>query len=221
VAVTAEIYFSNNYRDLCEEHGTGAGFQFEFHCNRCQDTWRSPFEAYAGGRMASWVGKGVNAAWGMLGRTGSGVSSAADGLAGAGYGSARDSAFQRAISTAQGHFNRCPRCTHYVCNRCWNAGQGICLTCAPDTAAEAVAARQRGLNDMVSERAYGAGQSAGAQFDTAAQRQLVCPQCSGETHGSAFCPHCGHRLAQQETCGSCSAQLPAGAAFCPECGTRR
>jgi len=207
--------------DIIRHADRDAEIYFEFSCDRCNDTWRSPFEAYTGGRMASWVGKSVNAAWGLLGRTGSEVSSAADGLAGAGYGSARDAAFQRAISTAQGHFNRCPRCTHYVCNRCWNAGQGICLTCAPDAAAEAVAARQRGLNDMVSERAYAVGQEAAAQYDVTAQRQLVCPQCSGETHGSAFCPHCGHRLAQQDTCASCNAHLPAGATFCPDCGTRR
>ncbi|MFI1093356.1 zinc ribbon domain-containing protein [Streptomyces sp. NPDC020917] len=217
----AEIYFSNNYRDLCEQNGTGAGFQFEFSCGRCYDTWRSPFEPYTGARMASWVNKGVSAAWGMLGRTGSGVSSAADGLAGAGYGSARDAAFQRAISNAEGHFNRCPRCTHYVCNRCWNAGQGICLTCAPDTAAEAVAARQRGLNDMVSEQAYAAGQQAGTGFDAAAPRQLVCPQCRAETHGTPFCPGCGHRMAQDDSCSSCQTAVPQGAAFCPTCGTRR
>jgi hypothetical protein len=219
--VSAEIYFSNNYRDLCEEHGTGAGFQFEFSCARCYDTWRSPFEAYASGRVASWVGKGVNAAWGLLGRTGSGMSSAADGLAGAGYGSSRDAAFKRAIDNAQGHFNRCPRCTNYVCHRCWNAGQGLCLTCSPDTAAEAVAAQQRGLNDMVSQRAYEVGQQAGGQFDVNAPRQLVCPQCRTETHGTPFCPGCGTRVAQQQHCGSCGAEVPVGSAFCPGCGARR
>ena len=219
--MSSEIYFSSNYRDLCQEHGTGAGFQFEFSCNRCQDTWRSPFEAYTSARVAGWVGKGVSAAWGALGRTGSGAASAADGLAGAGYGGARDTAFQRAISNAQGHFNRCPRCTNYVCNRCWNAGQGICLTCAPDTAAEALAAQQRGLNEAVAERAYAVGQNAGQGFDVSAPRQLVCPECRTETHGTAFCPGCGHRMAQSDTCGSCSATVPEGAAFCPGCGARR
>lgn len=217
----AEIYFSSNSRDLCQRDGTGAGFQFEFSCGRCSDTWRSPFEPYTGARMASWVNKGVNAAWGMLGRTGSGVSSAADGLAGAGWGGARDEAFKRAITNAEGHFNRCPRCTQYVCGRCWNAGAGICLTCAPDTAAEAVAARRQGLNDMVRERSYEVGQAEGGSFNTTAPRQLVCPQCRTETHGTPFCPGCGHRMAQQDSCGSCGSQVPQGAAFCPECGTRR
>jgi hypothetical protein len=219
--MSQEIYFSSNYRDLCQEQGTGAGFQFEFSCSRCSDTWRSPFEPYTSARMAGWVSKAANAAWRVMGTTGNTVSSAAEGLAGAHWGTARDAAFTRAIDNAKGHFNRCPRCTSYVCHRCWNAGQGICLTCAPDTAAEAVAARQRGLNDGVSERAYSAGQNAADGYDIAAQRQLVCPQCHGETHGSAFCPNCGHRLAQPDACTSCSAQVPAGAAFCPSCGTRR
>ncbi|MBD0739907.1 zinc ribbon domain-containing protein [Streptomyces sp. CBMA29] len=219
--MSSEIYFSNNYRDLCQEHGTGAGFQFEFSCRRCQDTWRSAFEPYTSGRVAGWLGKGVNAAYGMLGRGGYGMSSAADGLAGAGFGSARDKSFQRAITNAEGHFNRCPRCTDYVCNRCWNAAQGICLNCAPDTAAEALAAQQRGLNDMVSERAYTVGQQNGQAFDVTAPRQLVCPQCGTETRGAAFCSGCGHRVAQPDNCASCSAPIPEGAAFCPGCGARR
>ncbi|MFE2508353.1 zinc ribbon domain-containing protein [Streptomyces naganishii] len=219
--MSSEIYFSDNYRDLCVRDGTGAGFQFEFSCSRCYDTWRSPFEPYSGERAASWLEKGVNVAWGLLGRTGSGLTSAAEGLAGAGWGRARDHAFERAIGNAQGHFNRCARCTHYVCARCWNAAQGLCLACAPDTAAEATAAQQQGLTDMAAQRAYAAGQQAGQSYDVTTPRQLVCPQCRTETHGSAFCPGCGHRLAQPEHCGSCSSVLPAGSAFCPGCGTRR
>ncbi|MFF7335120.1 zinc ribbon domain-containing protein [Streptomyces sp. NPDC008150] len=217
----AEIYFSHNYRDLCDQHGTGAGFQFEFSCARCYDTWRSPFEGYSSGRAAGWLNKAASTAFGLVGNTGYGVGSAADGLANAGWGSARDAAFRRAIGNAQGHFNRCARCTSYVCGRCWNAGQGLCLNCAPDTAAEAMASRQRGLNDMASERAYAMGQDAGQGFDVSTPRQLVCPQCRTETHGGAYCAGCGHHLAQQNNCAACSAVLPDGAAFCPGCGTRR
>ncbi|GAA5021517.1 hypothetical protein GCM10025734_76840 [Kitasatospora paranensis] len=91
----------------------------------------------------------------------------------------------------------------------------------PDTAAEAVAAQQRGLNDMVAQQAYAHGQQAGQSFDVTAPRQLVCPQCRAETHGTPFCPGCGHRLAQEIACGGCHNPLPDGAAFCPTCGTRR
>jgi hypothetical protein len=170
------------------------------------------------------MSKAASTAYGLLGSTGStgsGISTAADGLAGAGWGTARDAAFQRAISNVQSHFNRCARCTNYVCGRCWNSSQGLCLNCVPDTAAEAMAAQQRGLNDMASQRAYGAGQQAGQNFDVNTPRQLVCPHCHAETRGSAFCPDCGHRLAQAVSCTSCSASLPEGAAFCPGRGTKR
>ncbi|MFD8479399.1 zinc ribbon domain-containing protein [Kitasatospora sp. NPDC059673] len=218
----SEIYFSNNYRDLSEQHGTGAGFQFEFSCSRCYDTWRSPFEPFRTGQAASWINKGVSAAWSLIGGNASnGLTNAADGLAGASWGSGRDAAFQRAVTNAQQHFNRCARCTHYVCERCWSAAQGLCLGCAPDTAAEAVAAQQRGLNDAVVENAYRHGQSQAQQFDVTAARQLVCPQCSADTHGTPFCPSCGFRLAQPPQCTSCHAELPANSAFCPSCGTRR
>ncbi|MEV5509659.1 double zinc ribbon domain-containing protein [Streptomyces orinoci] len=216
-----EIYFAHNYRDLCEQHGTAAGFQFEFSCSRCYDTWRSAFEPYRGGRLAGWLGKGVGAASGLLGRVAGEISTAADGLAGSGWGSSRDAAFQRAITAAQGHFNRCARCAGYVCGRCWHPAQGICFTCAPDTSGEMLAAQQRGLNDMVTQRAYDQGQRQGQEFDVATPRQLVCPHCRTETQGGRFCMGCGQQLAQQIPCAGCRTPLPEGAAFCPGCGQRR
>ena len=216
-----EIYFSNNYRDLCEQRGTGAGFQFEFSCSRCADTWRSAFQPYTSGRAAGWADRVVGSAWGAFGRTGSEASSALGGLVGANWGPSRDTAFQKAVDDAKVHFNRCARCTSYVCGRCWNAAQGLCLNCAPDTAAEVAASQQRGLNDVASQRAYEVGGVQGAAYNVDRSTQLVCPQCGTETHGARFCPGCGHRLAQQDQCASCQATVPQGAAFCPDCGTRR
>lgn len=217
----SEIYFNNNYRDLCEQYGMGAGFQFEFSCSRCQDTWRSPFEGYTGARMAGWLSRGANAAYGLLGRAASEVSSAAEGLAGAGWGSARDESLRKAVSTAQHHFNRCPRCTAHVCARCWNADQGICLTCAPDTAAQVAVARQRGLNDEATDRAYTAGRQHAGDYDVRTAIQLVCPHCQGETHGGRFCQSCGTEVARQTACAGCRSTLPESAAFCPNCGQHR
>ena len=88
-------------------------------------------------------------------------------------------------------------------------------------AAEAAAAQRRGLNDMVTDRAYQVGQQSGAEFDVRTPTQLVCPQCRAETHGTPFCPGCGFRLAQPVQCGQCHKDVPEGAAFCPSCGTRR
>ncbi|MCC3769650.1 zinc ribbon domain-containing protein [Streptomyces sp. UNOC14_S4] len=219
--MSTEIYFASNYRDLCEHYGTAAGFQFEFSCWRCHDTWRSPFEPYHSGRLASWLSRAVGMATGAFGRVGSGVSTAVDGLAGSGWSGARESALARAVESAKAHFNRCGRCSVYVCRRCWNPEQGLCLTCAPDTAGEMMAAQQRGLNDMVSQQAYDRGQKHGHDFDAATPRQLVCPQCRTEAQGGRFCPGCGHQLAQRTECAGCRAPLPDGAAFCPGCGTRR
>jgi hypothetical protein len=217
----SEIHFSNNYRDLCETYGTKAGFQFEFSCQRCSDTWRSPFEGYTGARMAGWLQRGAGAASGMLGRIGGDLSSAADGLAGAGWGHAKDASLRRAVTAAQGHFQRCPRCTWHVCARCWNPQQGLCMHCLPDTAAEMAVARQRGLNDAVSDRGYAAGQQAGASVDADAPQQLVCPQCRTETHGAKFCPECGFKMAQQVQCRACPTMLEPGTKFCTECGERQ
>lgn len=111
----------------------------------------------------------MTAAWSVIGgRAGSGMSSAADGLAGASWGGTREAAFQRAVDTARGHFNRCGRCSSYVCDRCWNPEHGLCLNCAPDTAAEAEAARRRGINDMASQQAYAQGQVQGKDYDPTA-----------------------------------------------------
>src|SRR4029077_15836632 len=97
---------------MCERHGTGAGFQFEFYCGRCHDTWRSPFEAFRVGQAAGWINKGVSAAWNLIGGSSANVmSNAADGVVGASWGGARDTAFEKAIANAQQHFNRCGRCS--------------------------------------------------------------------------------------------------------------
>ena len=219
--MSSEIYFSNNYRDMCLQNGTGAGFQFEFSCQRCRDTWRSAFQPYAGGRVAGWLDKTAGMAWGALGRSTSEASNAINGMVGAHWGPARDSAFQKAVTEAQTHFNRCPRCVTHVCGSCWSAAQGLCLNCAPDTAAEVAAARVRGLNEAASQRAYEAGEARAATVDVERPVQLVCPQCRTETHGARFCPSCGHRLAEPDSCASCHAELPPNASFCPECGTHR
>ncbi|MFF0128087.1 zinc ribbon domain-containing protein [Streptomyces mirabilis] len=84
-----------------------------------------------------------------------------------------------------------------------------------------MAAQQRGLNDMASQRAYAAGQQAGQVYDPTTPRQLVCPHCRTETHSAGFCSGCGYQLAQSVQCSACSAVAPDGAAFCPGCGTRR
>lgn len=56
----SEIHFLKNYRDLSESRGVNAGFQYEFYCEKCRDSWRSAFQPYSSGQMAGWAGKAGN-----------------------------------------------------------------------------------------------------------------------------------------------------------------
>jgi len=196
-----ELWFSQNNRDLSQPYGDDAGFEFEFYCRRCGDTWRSGFENYTLGR-----------GWDVANTVG--------GLADAGWHKARDAAFQRAIGKAQAHFHRCARCTNRVCDSCWDAERGLCRDCAPDLQAEVEQARAQGEVSAARDAASAAGAQQAQGRDVSTRRQLVCPQCESETHGAKFCPECGHKLAAPPAvCGSCEQPIPAGAKFCPECGT--
>ncbi|RUL75424.1 zinc ribbon domain-containing protein [Dyella choica] len=214
----SDLHFSNNYHDLCQQHGTGAGFQFEFYCQCCSDTWRSPFEPYRSGQASGWMQQASGLLSGLLGSMGSQIDNAAEGLARAGWGTARDDAFRHAIAAAQAHFHRCAHCHSYVCERCWNIDSGLCQRCAPDLAAEIQTAKHAGTIEVATQQARLAGNSAAANLDTVTSRQLVCPSCNAETRGAKFCPQCGHNLAAPANCRACNHTLPAGSRFCPECG---
>jgi hypothetical protein len=209
-----QLKFADNYGDLSRESGVEAGFQFEFYCERCNDTWRTPFVPYRSGQASSWFGKISGAFGGVLGN----VEDTVESLARAGWGNAHDHAFAEAIEQAKGHFHRCGRCYQYVCDRCWNADCGLCLNCAPDAAAEIEAAKAQGMLYGAGEKAALEGIRRGKRMEVKGKRQMVCPQCGEATGGSKFCPHCGAKLATERKCAGCGAKLPQAAKFCPECG---
>ncbi len=211
-----EFKFADNYNDLCRRDGVEAGFQFEFFCERCNDTWRSAFVPYRSGQASGWLGKASGLLGGVLG----GVGEAVEGLAQAGYGKARDEEFVKAIESAKKHFHRCAKCSQYVCDRCFNTGNGLCRTCAPDAQVEIEAAKAQGEVYGAGEKAVLEGIQRGKKLDVKTDRQLVCPQCAAETKGAKFCPECGCKLAGKTTCAACSAPIAPGAKFCPECGQK-
>jgi membrane protease subunit (stomatin/prohibitin family) len=211
-----EIQFSDNHTDRSVSSGVNAGFQFDFHCERCNDTWRSPWVAYTRGQASGWLSRASGLLGGMLGNVGLAV----DGLAESGFGEARDAALRDAIAQAKKHFHRCARCVQYVCARCWNADKGLCFNCAPSAEVEAEAAGAAGEAEGAREVAHEAGRARGAKVDTKRKRQLVCPDCSAETHGAKFCPECGKKLAQADACPACNAKVAPKAKFCPECGEK-
>jgi len=211
-----EIKFSDNYNDLCQQHGVSAGFQFEFYCERCNDTWRTEFIPYRGGQASGWLGKAAGMFGGVLGNVGDAV----EGLAQSGWGTARDEAFKNAVEQAKQHFHRCAKCFQYSCDICWNKDKGLCLNCAPDAEVEIDSAIAEGEVSAAREKAMEEGMKRGKQLDVTRSRQLVCPDCNAETHGAKFCPNCGKQLASSVKCPGCSTEVSPGTKFCPECGIK-
>ncbi len=211
-----EIQFSDNYSDRSVSSGVNAGFQFDFHCERCNDTWRSPWVAYTRGQASGWLSRASGLLGGMLGNVGEAV----DGLAESGFGEARDEALRDAIAQAKKHFHRCARCVQYVCARCWNADKGLCFNCAPSAEVEAEAAGAAGEAEGAREVAHEAGRARGAKVDTKRQRQLVCPDCNAETHGAKFCPECGRNGSPSRRSSRLQGEeMPKGSSA-PECGSK-
>lgn len=211
-----DIKFSDNFNDLCRQHGVDAGFQFEFFCERCNDTWRTGFIPYRGGQASGWLGKAAGMFGGIIGNVGDAV----EGLAQSGWSSARDEAFRTAVEEAKTHFHRCARCFQYSCDACWNNDKGLCLNCAPDAEVEIDSAIAEGQVAAVREKAVEEGARRGKQMDVARSRQLVCPACKAETHGAKFCPECGQQLAVKMKCPGCATEVAPGTKFCPECGAK-
>jgi hypothetical protein len=212
----AEIKFSDNYSDLSKQSGVNAGFQFEFYCERCNDTWRADFVPFRSGQASGWLGKAAGLFGGALG----GASEALEGLAQSGWGKAHDEAFKAAIEQAKKHFHRCARCFQYVCDTCWNRDKGLCLNCAPSAEVEVEAARAEGEVSAAREEAISEGARRGKGLDVKRDRQLTCAQCGAETRGAKFCPECGAQLAVKGRCPACSAEVSPTAKFCPECGKK-
>jgi hypothetical protein len=211
-----EIKFSDNYNDLSEHSGVNAGFQFEFFCERCNDTWRTDFVPFRSGQASGWLGKAAGILGGALG----GASEALEGVAQSGWGKAHDEAFKKAVEQAKRHFHRCARCFQFVCDTCWNKGKGLCLNCAPSAEVEIEAARAQGEVYGAGEKAALEGIERGKGLDVKRDRQLVCPQCGAETKGAKFCPECGYQLAMKGKCPACSAEISPNSKFCPECGKK-
>lgn len=210
----AEIKFADNYQDLSQQDGVDAGFQFEFYCERCNDRWRTRFRPYRSGQASGWVSKAAGMFGGVLG----GASSALEGMAQAGFNSARDEAFKGAIEEAKAHFHRCGSCFQYVCATCFDSEKGMCYNCAPSVKVAIATARAQGEVQGASEAAMEEGLARGKKHDVRRDHQLVCRQCSAETHGAKFCPECCTPTGVKAACSACSAEIQPGTKFCPECG---
>ena len=112
-------------------------------------------------------------------------------------------------------FTRCPRCTSYVCESCWNEEYQLCVSCAPKLAGEMAAVRASvGLNQMRQamqpEKVFGGDTS---------QNATTCPQRNKPVGSEKFCSNCGAPLGFA-TCSKCTKQSPLGTRSCGDCGNR-
>lgn len=212
----SQIKFADNYQDLSQSDGVDAGFQFEFYCERCNDRWRTKFKPYRSGQASGWISKAA----GFFGALG-GASSALEGMAQAGWNSARDEAFTDAIDQAKAHFHRCGGCYQYVCDPCFSTASGLCSNCAPDVNVAIATARAQGEVQGATGSAMEEGLARGKKRDVKRAQQLVCPSCSAETRGAKFCPECGTKMAVKASCSACSCEIEPGTKFCPECGHKQ
>ena len=216
------IGFSDNFAD----NSTDAGFQFTFFCDNCKEGYKTRFmesKSYKKGRLLKTVGGLFGAAARVAGKynVGYGVSRGTDALAEKFQGMSpawhkeHEKAFMQAQNETKEHFKRCPKCTHWVCENCWNEQEGLCVTCAPRENVEVAAAKAEKMVEDIHKKA------AETQVFTGEieSKQTICPKCGKPAGKGKFCANCGAPLGLLK-CPKCGAENPAGTKFCGECGTK-
>lgn len=199
--------FSDNYSDMSDENG----YQFEFRCDVCGSGYRSEFIRSTLGTAGSILGGASNLIGGLFGS----ASSLADRAKDITDRGARDEALKKASNEIMPLFTRCTRCNKWADETCFNSGRGLCVSCAPNLAAEMEA--ERSSVELSQMRQAMAGETV-FSGDTSA-RTTVCRTCDKPVGSEKFCSNCGTPTGQN-TCGQCGADLPVGTRFCGNCGAK-
>lgn len=208
----ATVQFTRNYSD----HSNDTGFQFEFHCDKCGNGYRSSFVANKLGVAASLLKAAGSLFGGGLSSAGWGADQVKDAL----RGKAWDDAFTAAIAEIKPRFQQCSRCGKWVCPEvCWNEKRSQCEECAPDLQEQAASIQAHVAVEQAWEKARQSDQAGG--LNMAAQQVGSCPHCNGRVEGGKFCPSCGKPLAVKAACAKCGTEFGSSAKFCPECGLAR
>jgi hypothetical protein len=198
--------FTSNYTDLSSEQG----FQFEFKCDICGSGYRSEFEKNLLGMGASILEGAGNIFGGLWG-----ARSAADTAQNITNRDARDKALQKASNEIMALFHRCTRCNKWVDETCFNKARGLCVSCAPNLAAEMESERSQVEINQMRDKMRATTVFSG---DVSA-RATECPSCGKPVGSEKFCGNCGTPLGQAK-CGKCGAELAPGTRFCGNCGNK-
>ncbi len=205
--------FTRNYTD----HSNNNGYQFEFHCDKCHNGYRSSFETSTLGVAAGLLRAAGNLFGGSLYNVGSGADQVKDAF----RGQAWDSAYEKAVDEIRPKFHQCTKCGQWVCPEvCWNEERGLCEACAPKLQEHAAAIQAQVAVEQVWDKARKTDQT--EDFDAATKQQATC-SCGATLQPKAkFCVSCGKPAgaASKRFCGECGQEMPGSAKFCPGCGAK-
>ena len=214
--------FTKNFTD----NSTEAGFQFTFLCDNCRDGYKTKFvESKTTGRakMLKTAGGLFSAVAQLAGKSsiGYGVDRGVDVVGGRFSGMSpewqkeHDEAFEKAQNESRSNFHKCPQCTNWVCETCWNEEDGLCVKCAPREASSVAAARAKKRAKDIEDKAGATSVFTGVIEG----KQTTCPKCGKPAGQGKFCNNCGVKL-DLTKCKKCGAKNLAGTKFCSECGTK-
>ncbi|MBA3044892.1 MAG: zinc ribbon domain-containing protein [Candidatus Thermoplasmatota archaeon] len=216
------IGFTDNYKD----NSTDAGFEFTFFCSNCNEGYKTRFKAsktYKKKGFLKGLGKMAGAAGSFTGYSsaGSGMELGSDAVGGQYEGMTpawhkeHEAAYEEAQNEIKGNFTRCPKCTKWVCENCWNDESGLCVADAPRVSTEVAAARAEKMAADIRAKAASTQVFSG-EIEA---KQTICPKCGKPAGEGKFCNSCGTPL-DLNKCSKCGAQNPPGTGFCGECGTK-
>jgi len=216
------VSFNDNFADNSSE----AGFQFTFYCDNCHEGYKTRFEeskTYKKKRLFKGIGRIASAASSLAGtyNIGAGIDRGASALSEKFEGMSplwhkeHEGAFEKAQNEAKGNFHRCPHCTRWICDNCWNEQAGLCIGCAPRENVEIAAAKASATKDQIWEKAQESTLFTGKVED----KVTICPVCGKPAGSGKFCINCGAPL-KMIKCPKCGAENPPGTNFCGECGSK-
>jgi hypothetical protein len=211
------IEFTRNYTD----HSTDRGFQFEFHCDRCGNGYKTAFQAWTLGTVSG----ALDAASSLFGGVFGEAANLSERARSATWQQAKDKALIDAVTQVKPNFLQCPHCLKWVCKKnCWNQQRGLCKDCAPDLAVEISAQQSAKAREQI-QTSIGVDTEDEKLIGSVGKAKVSgsCPNCHAPLASNAkFCPSCGFKLADAAgLCKNCGAKLTPGANFCPECGTKQ
>jgi membrane protease subunit (stomatin/prohibitin family) len=213
--MSEHIVFVQNYSDL----STNRGFQFEFHCDRCGNGFRTPFQASVTGTISGVLDAANSLLGGIFGQ----AADISERVRSAAWQKARDNAYAKAVEELKPQFAQCPRCSAWVCRAsCWNEKRGLCKHCAPDLGVEMSAAQaSRSVEEVWAHAAMAEEDKHLSAEDWRETIRATCPKCEAPLAKNAkFCPECGAALKKAAHCTQCGAKLEPNARFCADCGAK-